>query len=200
MGKKKQPEPTPTPTPAATGGGSSGPTGPYDQVLQGYSNFANTGGFSPADLANIRARAVSPVRATYANAERNVNRQRAIQGGYSPNYTAAMSRMAREQGQTTADAATNAEAGISEQVQQGKLAGLQGLSGLIGSGSGGGGGGESPENIPVVEKKKGFWGKVGGALKGIGKIALPIALSAIPGGTIAGKGLAKIGAGGLTDR
>lgn len=181
MGKKRQPE-APTPSPA---GGGGGPTGPYDQVLSGYSDFANTGGFSPADLANIRARAVSPVRAVYANAQRNVNRQKAVQGGYSPNYTAAMSRMAREQSSTASDAATNAEAGISEQVQQGKLAGLQGLSGLINSGGGGGGGGQ----IPVPEKKKGFWGKLGGALKGIGKVALPIALGAIPGAGPAAVGI-----------
>lgn len=176
MGKKKEPE-IPVAPPIVN---SNGPTGPYDQVSSGYGDFAKTGGFSGADLANIRARAVSPVRAVYANAMQNVSRQRALQGGYSPGYQALQSRMAREQSSSAADAATNAEAGISEQVQAGKLAGLQGLSGLIGSGGGGGGGGEQAQQ--PVEKKKGFWGKLGSGLKTVGKVALPIALGAVTGG------------------
>lgn len=185
MGKKK--EPIPAPAPVAAKGGGGGRTGPYGEVLKGYGEFAKTGGFSPLDISNMRARAVSPVRAVYANAMQNVQRQRALQGGYSPGFGTLQARMAREQGQETADAATNAEAGLAEQVQRGKLAGLQGLSGLIGSG-GGGGGSQEPE---PVEEKKGFWSKLGGGLKKVGRIALPIALGAVTGGagTLAGAGL-----------
>jgi len=180
--------------PAVSGGGSGGGGfyGPYDQVLSGYSKFAETGGFSPDDLANIRARAISPIRATYANAEREVNRQKSLQGGYSPGFGVLKARMAREQGQSGAEATTNAEANIAEMTQKGKLAGLEGLSGLVGrEGGGGGGGDDSAETTPVPEKKKGFWGKVGGALKKVGQVALPIALGAIggPPGAIAGKGI-----------
>lgn len=194
MGKKKE-TPAPAPAaPAASAGG--GMTGPYDQVLQGYSQFANTGGFSPQDLQNIRARSIAPIRANYANAVRDVDRQRALQGGYSPGYGVLRERMQRAQGQGQAEATTNAEAGISEMVQKGKLAGLEGLSGLIDRGGGGGGG---EDNTPVPEQKKGFWGKFGGALKKVGQVALPIALGTGPIGLSAGaaaklgKGLGKVG-------
>src|SRR5262249_44917522 len=82
---------------ASSGGGGGGGMNP--EAIAGFRNFAQTGGFSPEDLSNIRARALSPVRATYANAEREVNRQRSLQGGYSPGFNVLQARMAREQGQ-----------------------------------------------------------------------------------------------------
>lgn len=192
MGKKKEPEAVvPPPTAAVPKANGNTPYTPNAEAQAGYSEFAKTGGFSPTDLGNIRARALSPVRAVYANAQRNVNRQRSLQGGYSPGFGAMQTRMAREQGQETADAATNAEAGISEMVQKGRLAGLAGLEG---SGGGGGGGGDEEEDpadaVPAVEKKKGFWGKLGSGLAKVGKVALPIALNYFSGGAsgmIAGK-------------
>lgn len=199
MGKKKeevQPKPISIPGtgPDAGGGGGSSTSG-QPQAFAGFQQFSQTGGFSPQDLTNIRARAVSPVRAVYANAQRNVNRQRSLQGGYSPGFGAMQTRMAREQGQETADAGINAEAGIAEMVQKGKLAGLQGMASTEGSsssGGGGGGGGEgdlAQELVP--EKKKGFWGKFGGALKKVGQVGLPIALNYLSGGTTGALG--KIG-------
>lgn len=204
MGKKQeggQAQPTPQPVPIP---GTGVRSGSQPQSFAGFQQFAQTGGFSPEDLANIRARAVSPVRATYANAQREVNRQRAIQGGYSPGFGVLQARMAREQGQTTSDAATNAEAGIAEMVQKGKLAGLQGMAGTEGSG---GGGGAGMDNLPqelVPEQKKGFWGKLWGGLKKVGQVALPIAAGALTGGfaapvTAGLTGLGgKLGAGALS--
>lgn len=204
MGKKKEePAPQPIPLPGKTGGGGGGGGG-QPSAFAGFQQFAQTGGFSPEDLANIRARALSPVRAVYANAQREVNRQRALQGGYSPGFNVLQARMAREQGQEISDQATNAEASIAEMVQKGKLAGLQGMASTEGSGGGGGGGGEAalPQEL-VPEKKKGFWGKLGGALKKVGQVALPVAAGALTAGVAApitagltGLG-AKFGAGAL---
>jgi len=205
MGKKKEetppplaPKPIPLPgNEDPAGGGRSSTNSGQPQSFAGFQQFAQTGGFSPNDLANIRARAVSPVRAVYANAQRNVNRQVGLQGGYAPGGGALRARMAREQGQETADAGTNAEAGIAEMVQKGKLAGLQGMAGTEGSSSsssGGGGGGEGEASLPeelVPEKKQGFWGKLGGALKKIGGVAAPIALNYLTGGV--GGGVLKAG-------
>lgn len=193
MGKKKE-EATPSPIPIPGSGGVGG-RGGQPSAFSGFQQFAQTGGFSPEDLANIRARAVSPVRATYANAQREVNRQRAIQGGYSPGFGVLQARMAREQGQTTSDAATNAEAGIAEMVQKGKLAGLQGMASTEGSGGGGGGMGNLPQEL-VPEKKKGFWGKLGSGLKKVGQIALPIAAGAFTGGLAAPVTAGMTGLGG----
>jgi hypothetical protein len=98
----------------------------------GFTEFSQTGGYSADDIANMRARGVSPIRAAYANAEREVGRQRSLQGGYSPNAIATQARMAREQGQAAADATTNVEAGLAEARNRGKLAGLTGMSGIEG--------------------------------------------------------------------
>lgn len=201
MGK---PAPVPKPPPLPTepeveeggGGGSSYWSSGSPQSFAGFKEFAKTGGFSAADLANIRARAVSPVRAVYANAQREVNRSKAIQGGYSPGHNVLQARMAREQGQSTSDAATDAEAAIAKMVQEGKLAGLQGMAGTEGSsggssGGGGGGGGrkgageDDPTSDLVPEKKKGFWGKLGSGLKKVGQIALPVLAGSFTGGLAA---------------
>jgi hypothetical protein len=111
--------------------GRAGYSDPF-KSYGGFEEFSRTGGFSEGDIANMRARGVSPVRAAYANAEREIGRQRALQGGYAPNAIAAQVKMAREQGQSAADAIQNVEAGIAQQRQQGRLAGLGGMSNIEG--------------------------------------------------------------------
>jgi hypothetical protein len=106
-------------------------TDPFNSYA-GFTEFSQTGGYSPSDIANMRARGVSPIRAAYANAEREVGRQRSLQGGYSPNAIALQGRMAREQGQAAADATTNVEAGLAEARNRGRLSGLTGMSGIEG--------------------------------------------------------------------
>lgn len=98
----------------------------------GYEEFSKTGGYSRDDITNMRARGVSPIRAAYANAGREVNRQRSLQGGYSPNAVAAQVKMAREQGQAAADATQNVEAGLAEARNRGRLSGLGGMYGIEG--------------------------------------------------------------------
>lgn len=188
MGKKKEPvPPIDMGVTAATGGGGSS-LNPAKEA--GYAEFAQTGGFSPEAISNIRSRALSPVRAVYSNAMQGVQRQRALQGGYSPNATATMAKMAREQSSQASDAATNAEAGLSEMVQKGRLAGLAGMS--DGTGGGGGTGGGSVPIVPAENPvKRGFWGKLGGGLAKVGKVALPIALNYMTGGV--GGGVLKAG-------
>jgi hypothetical protein len=115
----------------AGGGGPKneriGYTDPFESY-GGYREFSQTGGYSPTDISNMRARGVSPIRSAYANAQRNVGRQRSLQGGYSPNAVATQARMAREQGQSMADATQNVEAGLAEARNKGRLAGLGGMS------------------------------------------------------------------------
>lgn len=119
------------------GGGVSGiigrNMGDYNDIFSRFSGFADTGGFSEADKANIRARAISPIRSIYSSARQGLDRQRALQGGYSPGYATALGRFSREQGQLTSDATTNAEAAIAEMVQRGKLAGMSGMLSAYGA-------------------------------------------------------------------
>jgi hypothetical protein len=98
----------------------------------GFTEFSKTGGYSPEDIANMRARGISPIRAAYANAEQNLQRGRSLQGGYSPNMAAAQAQMAREQGQSMADVTTNVDAEIAQARNQGRLSGLGGMSGIEG--------------------------------------------------------------------
>lgn len=90
--------------------------------LSTLSNLATTGGYSDADIANLRARGISPTRSIYANAQQNVERQRALQGGYSPNFNAVQAQMARDESNQIADINTNVNAGIAQNVVANELA------------------------------------------------------------------------------
>lgn len=84
-------------------------------------DLADNGGLDAQGQADLRARGVSPIRAVYANAQRGLDRQRALQGGYSANYGAATAKMAREQSESTAGAVQNVNAEIAKMIQEGKL-------------------------------------------------------------------------------
>jgi len=116
---------------AGAGGGGGAGLDPYyagflNKSLEGYDEFSKTGGFSPENIQDIRARAIAPTRAVYQNAQSNIDRQRALQGGYSPNYTAATAKLTRGMSDAASDANVNANASIAEMIQRGKLAGLGG--------------------------------------------------------------------------
>lgn len=90
--------------------------------LANLSDLATTGGYSDTDIANIRARGISPIRSIYANAQRNIERQRSLQGGYSPNFSALQAKMARDEASQIGDVTTNVNAGIAQNVASNKLA------------------------------------------------------------------------------
>src|SRR5262245_7329525 len=219
MGKPKlkpnQPNPEPGPTAAAEAAAapkpepfvthqswsnSGGNMDDYADIMSGYRQFAETGGFSPQDLANIRSRSIAPIRSVYDSAKRDVNRQRSLQGGYAPNYAPAMARLAREQSMSQSEATTNAEAGLSQMVAQNRLSGLGGMLSTFSAypSSSGSTSWAPPDEeeealMAPPEKKKGFWGKLGSGLAKVGRVALPFALSPIPGGSILGGALSKLG-------
>lgn len=117
--------------PSNPNGNTGGRTdmGALSPAIAGYQKFADTGGFSPEDIQNIRARAVAPIRSIADNARQQIQRQAAIRGSaYSPNTTAALAKTARESEYAAGDTATNAEAAIAGLKNQGMLAGLGGLS------------------------------------------------------------------------
>jgi hypothetical protein len=64
------------------------------------------------DYDAIRQRALQPARGVYDIARQKLNRQRALQGGYSPGFSTALSRMAREQSSALSDASIGAESEI----------------------------------------------------------------------------------------
>lgn len=97
-------------------------------AIQGWQGMADNGGFSGRDIQDIRARAIAPTRSIYANAQDELQRNKALQGGYSPNAAAASAQMARQMSNTIGDQNINANASIAQMRQQGRLAGLSGLS------------------------------------------------------------------------
>lgn len=92
-----------------------------DSAIGNLSELSRTGGYSDSDVSNLRARGVSPIRSVYANAMQNITRQKALQGGYSPNYTASMAKLTRGLSQSIADQATNVEAGIAQNRASNRL-------------------------------------------------------------------------------
>ncbi len=96
----------------------------------GYQNFADTGGYSGQDIQNIRARSNAPMRATYQNAQNDLDRRNVIAGGNLANYGAAKAKMARDLSINLGDQSLNTEAQLAQMINQGRLAGLGGMTGI----------------------------------------------------------------------
>jgi hypothetical protein len=112
---------------------------------KGYQNFADTGGYSPTDIQELRARGTSPIRAAYGNSMMEMDRARSLGNG-APNYIAAASKAQRELPGQLADATTGVNAQLADSIRQGKLAGLGGLS-QVGGVMGGLAGDESGRDL-----------------------------------------------------
>ena len=114
-------------------------TTPYAQSsdvtksLSDLSNLADTGGYSEADKADIRARDVSPTRSIYANAQQSMERSKALSGGYSPNFNATTASMTRAEADQIGAINTNANAGIAQNVASNRLAAAPAYAGAAGS-------------------------------------------------------------------
>lgn len=102
----------------------------WKRSLEEAANFVKTGGISGQEQQDIRARGVSPIRSVYANAQQGLNRQRALQGGYSPNYTAASAKLARELSSLVSDKTTDVNGMIAQLLVNGRLAGLNAQTSL----------------------------------------------------------------------
>lgn len=111
---------------------NKGPSSTYTSAVSNLGDLATTGGISDADAANMRARGISPIRAAYATAQRNTDRQKGLQGGYSPNYGAVQAKLAREQSEQLAQGSTNVEAQIAEMRQRGRLSAAPGYANAAG--------------------------------------------------------------------
>lgn len=83
--------------------------------------LSRTGGYDEAGKADLRERGVSPIRAVYKNAMQNITRQKALQGGYSPNYTAAMSKLTRGLSDRVSAGTRDVNAGIAQNVASNRV-------------------------------------------------------------------------------
>lgn len=94
-----------------------------------FDEFAKTGGYSDADISNIRRRANSVIPAYYDVARNEAGRMASVQGGYGPGQSALMARMSRDQARGAQSAALDAELGIKDKVNSGRQWGATGMSG-----------------------------------------------------------------------
>lgn len=107
-------------------------TGELNTALTGLEEYSKTGGYSDEDVANIRERGISPIRSIYSNAQRNLQRQKVLSGGYAPNMGAITAKMARESAGQIGDITTKVNADIAEKIASGKLNSLSALGSLSG--------------------------------------------------------------------
>jgi hypothetical protein len=105
--------------------------GDLQGTISNLQNTAKTGGYSDNDLYSLRERGISPIRSVYANAERNLSRQRALSGGNMSNYGAVAAKMAREQAGQIGEATNRTNADIATMVATGKQNANQLLAPLL---------------------------------------------------------------------
>lgn len=90
-----------------------------------FENMANTGGYTPDEISNIRQRSLSPISAQYGTDLQNIERSNALQGAASPNYAASIARLGRNRALATGDTVRNTELDIQDSVRKNKLEGAK---------------------------------------------------------------------------
>lgn len=91
-----------------------------------FEDFQNTGGYTDAQLGDIRARSNSTLPAYYDAVRQGQNRMASIQGG-NPAASAAMAaRLARDQAKGMREQTLDTELGLSDRVREGKQWGAEG--------------------------------------------------------------------------
>lgn len=85
-----------------------------------FKNFAETGGWSPEEMADFRARSSSGIPGFYGGMRDELNRGRTVQGGYGPGYTEAGSQMARDRSRAMGEAQLGAETSLASSIREGK--------------------------------------------------------------------------------
>jgi len=101
--------------------------------LANLKDLSATGGYTPQGIADIRARDVAPTRGIFANAQQELERNRAIGGGYSPNFAASSGQMARDEANAVSGIDTAANAGIAQNVAANRLAASGTYAGAAGA-------------------------------------------------------------------
>lgn len=96
-------------------------TAELDTGFRNMRELSETGGYSPQGIQELRARGVSPLRSMYGQAQNEMNRNRSLQGGYSPSFNAASSKNTRDMAGSIADQLSNVNAGIAQNVASNRL-------------------------------------------------------------------------------
>ncbi len=98
--------------------------------FSGLQEFGVTGGFSPSEMESMRARDIAPIRSIFDTGMRGLQRQKVLQGGYSPNFGAASARMARDMSSAIGERTTAVNANLAEMKNRNRLSALNTLAGV----------------------------------------------------------------------
>lgn len=108
------------------------PTQDFTNLKSKLTENSETGGYSGQEISDLRARGISPIRAIYSAALRNLSRQKNVAGGYSPNYGALQAKLAREQSSQIGEQTIRTNADIADRTASGRQAAISQLSPLVG--------------------------------------------------------------------
>jgi len=100
--------------------------GTLDNSQKTFQDFADTGGFTPQGIQDMRARGMSPITSAYGDTISKLGQANTLGGG-AANYTAALSQAQRQLPQQLSDAEQGVNASLAQMIQQGRLSGAQGL-------------------------------------------------------------------------
>lgn len=109
--------------------GYQDPAAPND-IFSGYQQFAQTGGLSPSDIRDLRSRNNSTIRSIYSSGKDDLARNKALSGGYMPNFGAANNQLARQESNQIGDMNAKSNADIVNMMLSGKQFGLTGIQNL----------------------------------------------------------------------
>lgn len=101
-------------------------------IQQGYSDLATTGGFSPREKEAFLRRSTAPANAVYSNARDQLQRQKALSGGYTPGFGASASRITRQAANVGSEASLSGNVELANQIRAGRTAGLAGEERIAG--------------------------------------------------------------------
>lgn len=96
--------------------------------MGGFDEFAKTGGYTPESIANIKAQALSPIGSYATGTREELDRRRALQGGYAPGFDAANRQLQRQTSRAIADTSLAANVGIQDRINEGRQWGIGGLA------------------------------------------------------------------------
>lgn len=114
-----------------TVGGSAAWTDPEQGLRQDiygrYQNLADTGGWTPEEMANYRSWTTAPIAGFYQGLKSQLERQNNAIGGYV-GYNSQSAKLARDAARQGFSTAQESESGLQQMIREAKLQGLAGMS------------------------------------------------------------------------
>lgn len=101
----------------------------FNEAREGFKNFADTGGFTPGESADFRARGTATLPAFYEGLKTQMGAANRAAGG-NVGFNSQMSKLAREQAYGGQRVASETEADLADRIRSGKEYGLSGVSSL----------------------------------------------------------------------